>query len=101
MIMVNQVSNNSALTGFNKNKNTLTPEQLKLKQACTDFEAIMIRQMLEVMNSSTKFFGKGFGGDFFQSLFLDEISKQIAQQGVGLSKMLYNQLKDTVNNPTK
>ncbi|NLY76223.1 MAG: hypothetical protein GX075_13145 [Firmicutes bacterium] len=99
--MVNQVFNNSALTGFNKNKNALTPEQLKLKQACTDFEAIMIRQMLEVMNSSTKFFGKGFGGDFFQSMFLDEISKQIAAQGLGLSKNLYNQLNNTANNTAK
>jgi len=88
--MVNRISS------YNKPLNTgqtpLTPEQKQLKKACTEFEALMIRQMLETMSSSTNFFGKGFGGDYFQSMFLDEISKQVAEQGLGLSKMLYSQL---------
>ncbi len=88
--MVNQVSNHNQ--SFKTNKAQLTPEQMKLKETCTEFEALMVRQMLEVMNSSTKFFGKGFGGDFFQSMFLDEVSKKVAEQGLGLSKMLYSQL---------
>lgn len=88
--MINQISNKNQPFGINKAP--LTPEQEQLKKTCTDFEAIMVRQMLEVMNSSTKFFGKGFGGDFFQSMFLDEISNKVAEQGLGLSKMLYSQL---------
>ena len=88
--MVNRISS------YNKPLNTsqtqLTPEQKQLKKACTEFEALMVRQMLETMSGSTNFFGKGFGGDYFQSMFLDEISKQVAGQGLGLSKMLYSQL---------
>lgn len=90
--MVNQIPSNNLFSGVKPNKTQLTPEQIELKKACTEFEAIMVRQMLETMSSSTKFFGKGFGGDYFQSMFLDEISKQIAQQGLGLSKMLYEQI---------
>ncbi len=89
--MINQVSNYNNSTGTNK-KTQLTPEQMQLKKACTEFEAIMVRQMLETMSSSTKMFGKGFGGDYFQSMFLDEISKKVAEQGLGLSKMLYSQI---------
>lgn len=89
--MINQISNNNYLLG--NNKSTYTPEeQEQLKKVCTEFEAIMVRQMLETMSSSTVFFGKGFGGDFYQSMFLDEISKKVAEQGLGLSKMLYSQL---------
>lgn len=95
--MVNQILNNNLYTRVKANKTRLTPEQIELKKACTEFEAIMIRQVLETMSSSTKFFGKGFGGDYFQSMFLDEISKQIAQQGLGLSKILYEQIDKNYN----
>jgi Rod binding domain-containing protein len=88
--MVSQISNDNRPLGNNKSR--LAPEQAQLKKACNEFEALMVRQMLETMSSSTEFFGKGFGGDFYQSMFLDEISKQIAEQGLGLSKMLYSQL---------
>lgn len=88
--MINQVSNKNKPCGTNKP--SLTPEQLKLKKTCTEFEAIMVRQMLETMSSSTKFFGNGFGGDYFQSMFLDEISKKVAEQGLGLATMLYQQI---------
>ena len=92
--MISQISNNNRPLA--KEKTALTPEQAQLKKACTEFEALMVRQMLETMSGSMKFFGKGFGGDFYQSMFLDEISKQIAEQGLGLSKILYNQLDKTI-----
>lgn len=89
--MISQISNNNRLLG--NNKNTRVPEEeAQLKKACAEFEAIMVRQMLETMCDATNFFGKGFGGDFYQSMFLDEISKKVVEQGLGLSKMLYSQL---------
>lgn len=89
--MISPISNNNRL--LVNNKSGYTPEeQAQLKKACTEFEALMVRQMLETMSGSTDFFGKGFGGDFYQSMFLDEISKKIAEQGLGLSKMLYSQI---------
>ncbi len=77
---------------------TLTPEQRKLAKACSDFEAVMFKQMLEAMQGSTQMFGKGFGGDYFQSLFHEELSKQISVNGIGVGKMLYTQLSRELNN---
>lgn len=89
--MVNKISNN-----YNMNiKQELTPEQKKLKQACTEFEAVMVKQMLDSMKGASKMFGEGFGGDYYQSMFFDAIAKQIAEQGLGLGKMMYQQLEKT------
>ncbi len=77
---------------------TLTPEQRKLAKTCSDFEAVMFKQMLEAMQGSTQMFGKGFGGEYFQSLFNEELSKQISVNGIGVGKMLYTQLSRELNN---
>ena len=92
--MINQISNNNQPSGTSKT--VLAAEQAQLKKTCSEFEALMVRQMLEVMNSSTKLFGEGFGGDYYQSIYLDEISKKVAEQGLGLSKVLYSQLENKV-----
>ena len=62
--MVKPLSNIPAnllkITNLSKTKPT-TPAEQKLKQACTDFEAIMLRQLLGTMQGTTKMFGDGFG----------------------------------------
>ena len=76
--------------------------QKKLQQACTDFEAMMVKKLLESMTSNTKLFGSGsgFGGDFYQSMFQDSIAELVAKQGIGIGKMLSQQL-DPTKGPVK
>ena len=68
----------------------------KLKKACRDFEAIFIQQMLKAMRQTVQesdLFGKGSEKETFQSLFDEEWSKSLAQQGgIGIGKMLYRQV---------
>ncbi|MCL6588909.1 MAG: rod-binding protein [Firmicutes bacterium] len=85
--MINQIiNNNPQVVG------AMTPEQKKVMKACTDFEAMMIKKMLESMQSSVKMFGSGFSGDFYQSMFQDAIANQIAQQGLGVARLLYRDI---------
>ena len=78
---------------------TMTSEQKELMKVCTNFEAMMIQKMLETMQSSQKMFGEGFGGDYFQSMFQEQIAKEIAGngQGFGLAQMLYKQIDRSTN----
>jgi Rod binding domain-containing protein len=85
--MINQVMNNNP-----KMIQAMTPEQKKVMKACTDFEAMMIKKMLESMSSSVKMFGSGFSGDFYQSMFQDAIANQIAGQGLGIARLLYQDI---------
>jgi Rod binding domain-containing protein len=75
-------------------KQELTPDQQKTKQACTEFESMIIKKMLESMMSNTQMFGSGFGGSFYQGMFQDVIAESIAKQGIGVSKMLFQQIEN-------
>lgn len=77
-------------------KQELTPEQQKTKQACSDFETMIIKKMLESMMSNTKMFGSGFSGSFYQGMFQDVIAESITKQGgIGVEKMLFQQVEKT------
>ncbi len=86
--MVNSIGVQSNLNS----KTVLDPASKRLQQACTDFETMMVKKMLEAMTGETKMFGAGFGGDFYQSMFQDAIAEAIAKQGIGIGKLLYQQL---------
>jgi flagellar protein FlgJ len=85
-------------------QNNATPEQIpasgkdeaKLKQACRDFEAIFISDMMKKMRKTVPESGLISGGraeEIFRDMRDDEISKDMSKSGgIGLSDMLYNEL---------
>ncbi len=68
----------------------------RLFKVCREFEAIFIKQMLDVMRKTVKksdFFHGGFTEDIFEDMLYDDYAKKMADNGhFGLSEMLYKQL---------
>ena len=78
-------------------------EQAKLQQACQDFEAIFIKQMLDSMRKTvnkTSLFGRNMAEDIFEDMLYDEYAKEMAQTtDLGIAEMMYKQLSQ--NNTAK
>ncbi|MDR2588156.1 MAG: rod-binding protein [Spirochaetales bacterium] len=72
-------------------------EDEKLREACLDFEAIFIKQMLDAMRKTVNKSGLMDGGmaeDIFEDMLYDERSKLMARNSsLGLAAILYDQLK--------
>ncbi|MDA3938703.1 MAG: rod-binding protein [Spirochaetia bacterium] len=68
----------------------------KVKQACSDFEAILIKQMLDSMRKTvekTSLLGGGMAEDIFEDMIYDEYAKKMSKTGdFGIKDMLYRQL---------
>ncbi len=68
-----------------------------LYKACEDFEALFIKQMLDVMRKTVHkeddILGGGLGQDVFEGMLYDEYAKKMAQTaGFGLADTLYRQV---------
>ncbi len=68
----------------------------KLRKACTDFESLMIYHMMKFMRQSVPqngFLSGGPGQDIYQSLFDQEVSKNLAlRSGLGIGEKIYRQM---------
>ena len=68
----------------------------KVKQACSDFEAIFIKQMLDSMRKTvdkTSLLGGGMAEDIFEDMIYDEYAKKMSKTSdFGIKDMLYKQL---------
>lgn len=68
----------------------------KVKQACSDFEAIFIKQMLDSMRNTvekTSLLGGGMAEEIFEDMIYDEYAKKMSRTGdFGIKDMLYRQL---------
>jgi flagellar protein FlgJ len=84
----------SAKNSTNQKMSSTSAAQQEMLKTCKNFEALMVKQMFESMQSSQKMFGSGFGGDYFQGMFQEEVAKMVSEdgQGIGIAKMLYQQL---------
>ena len=78
-------------------------EHKKLEKACKDFEAILLNQMMSAMRESIPeggLFEKSFGEEIYQSMLDEEMTRQMAYgKGMGLGKLLYQQLSDAIKAP--
>lgn len=71
-------------------------EAKRLKDACRDFEAILVNQMLSSMRKTvvkTDLFGSEQEEEYFREMMDFEVSKSISRTGsLGVAEMLYKQL---------
>ncbi|MEJ2031854.1 MAG: rod-binding protein [Deltaproteobacteria bacterium] len=77
----------------------VTPDKLKdqkLRKACADFEAIMLRQLLATMRKSVPKSGLldgGYAGNMYRSIRDEQLAHTLSQgKGVGFGEALYRQL---------
>lgn len=80
------------------NKTPETDKQGKeLKQACADFEAVLLNSMFQSMRKTLTgddIFGHSFQKEIYESMFDQQISTDIARgKGMGIGEALYRQLK--------
>ena len=80
-----------------KDIETVAPKQDdKLKDACRQFEAVLVSQMLKEMRATlpkNDFFGSDEKEEMFRGMLDDEIAKGVAQTGsFGLADVIYSQL---------
>ena len=78
-------------------KNDLTPDSgEKAAKAAVDFEAMLIKQMLSEMTKGLEgegFFGTQAGNDFYQDMFLQQISLNMAtRQSFGIAESILKQV---------
>src|SRR6056297_3267239 len=73
-----------------------TAKNEKLKETCSDFQAIFVKQMLDSMRKTVNKSGLLEGGqaeEIFEDMLYDEYAQSISKNGdIGLDDMLYKQL---------
>jgi len=73
-------------------------EEKKLQEACKDFEALFINQLMKEMRKTVKKSGFIDGGNaekIFQSMLDEKYSETMAESGdLGLGQMMFRQLKN-------
>lgn len=74
----------------------LSTSQQELKEASEAFESLFIQQMLSAMRKTvpeSDLFGDRNAEQLFESMLDEEMSKNMARAGgIGLSKMIYQQM---------
>lgn len=73
-------------------------DRAKLKQACSDFEAIFIKQMFKAMDRTVEKSGLVDGGmaeSYFRDMLLDSYAEKAAgTSGLGIADMMFRQLSE-------
>jgi peptidoglycan hydrolase FlgJ len=79
-------------------KTAANPEQeKKLKKACADFESMLVYQLLKTMRQTVPkggFLNRSQGQETYEMMLDQKVAEELSKkgQGLGLQKMLYNQI---------
>ena len=85
---------------FAGTKGSQNATEESLKKAACDFEAVFVKQLLDIMDSTvqkSEFMRGGQAENIFKSMMNEEISKEIASSpssSFGLAEQVYKQMKD-------
>lgn len=87
-------------------KNAVIKEKKELKEATEEFESIFIKMLIDAMDKTIdrkdSLMSGGQGEDVFRGMLNQERSSQMAKNGgIGLSKILYDQLARGLNERDK
>ncbi len=73
-------------------------KEAELRNACEEFEAIILEKLLAGMRESIPeggIFEKSFSEDMFQSMYDQELAQELAHsRGTGLGELLFNQIME-------
>ena len=94
-----KISDMERFSGLNGQKDI---KEESLKQAASEFEAVFVKQLFEVMDKTvqkSELFHGGQAEDIFKSMLNDEMAKNIASSpttSFGLAEQIYQQMKDRI-----
>ncbi len=89
-------------SGVLDNKIEMNEKDKKLKDACADFESILLNFTFQSMKKTVpgdSIFGKSLGKDFYESMYFQHLATDIArgENSIGIGEALYKQLKSQNN----
>lgn len=95
-LQYNNTMLSSSINNMKKGSSMSELEATKLKEACRDFEALFIKQMLDTMRKTVSKSGMidgGMGEDVFEDMLYDNYAKSMADTGdFGIAKMMYSEM---------
>ncbi len=87
----------TALAAFEPTKINKNVDDVKLKEQTDNFEAFMVKKILDIsLKRENSIFGKDPGDKIYNSMYNDTMSKAISG-GFGYSELLFNFLKEQSN----
>ena len=91
---ISSIDSSIALDALNTKKFTPTNDDVKLREQTDQFEAFLLKKVLDIsLKSEHKLFGKDAGDKIYQSMYNDTFSKAIGGN-IGFSQMLFDFLKE-------
>lgn len=88
----------NGITGIGGTLKPTAGDDKRLKQTCSDFESLLVSQMLANMRQTipeNSLFGSSDADDIFQDMMDQQIAQNIAESGsIGIGKLIYKQVSE-------